>query len=502
MEDSKLEKIKSKYVIRLIFSLIKTRKSLQIIKINKELMERIDINLFHYQLYCLYSILKSTEIYNFNDIIDSPYMKLFPENVKYEIIFRLMKKEKLQGVNYINIYDEEKISLIMKFMDTFNNEFIIGDKEISKYFEKDKDKYRDAVISIISNDKKMIQKILYDSHLFENEKNYKNKIDYKDVKYLNVSNYISKIPLFDNLKYLSLSGDLYFLKLSENQFKNIKVFKRYESAEEHFYNKHLWLVNKNNREGKFQNLEELYIKETFLNDIQFAPEKLKKLNLIFDFRDKIYTFEYIINTLNIIIENYSSLVDLNIEFFYVSNESMYYDEFIKKIFNYIFNLINNLENISFKFNYLECYKYTNESKILSELLVIMDIKNKRGKIMIKDTMIDISLLEPMFNNIEEIELLISCPKHSFSTVNNNIVLLIDENNSMSKITKLKVNIQESYFNSMYIPIKSFSSLTFLKFEIDKIVSTINFPLFKNPEIKFDNLEYLHIDLNIFALEHH
>ena len=56
MEDNIIGKISSKYIIKLIFSHIKVRKSLQIIKLNKNLMDRIDIKLSHYQLYNLFSL--------------------------------------------------------------------------------------------------------------------------------------------------------------------------------------------------------------------------------------------------------------------------------------------------------------------------------------------------------------------------------------------------------------------------------------------------------------
>ena len=124
MEDNMLERISSKYIIRLLFSHIKIGKSLKIIKINKKLMERIDIKEFHYQLYSLYSSFKYSKIDNINDILNSPKMTLYPDDIKCEVIFRLMKKEKLfQNYNYINIYDQQKISLIIKLINKFNYDF-------------------------------------------------------------------------------------------------------------------------------------------------------------------------------------------------------------------------------------------------------------------------------------------------------------------------------------------------------------------------------------------
>ena len=490
MEDNKLERISSKYLIRTLFSYLKIGKSLKIIKINKKLMERIDINLFHYQLYSLYSSFKYTKIDNINDILDSPYMALFPDNVKCEVIYRLMKKKKLlQNYNYINIYEDQKVSLIMKLINKFNYDFkfIIKDNDFPNYKINETDKYKNYVKSIISKNKNFAQKILYDSQFFKED--FKN---YNDAKYL-YNNDLKNISLFDNLEYLSVSYDLEVLELSENQFKNIKVLKLYESPEKNlkYENiKNIKFINK--KQSKFQNLEELYIKKKLLDKINFEPNKLKRLNLLFDFRDKIYDYDFIINSINDIIENYSSLVDLTIEFYYISNDSIYYEEFYEKIINYYFDIKHNLENISLKFYFLDW------GKILPELFVTINNKNKNAKIMIWDINVDISVFEPLFNNIEEFELLISYSKDLYH--NNNNILSIDENNSISKITKLKIKfVDSSYSNLIYIPIKSFSSLNFIKLELYNN-SKINFPLFDNSSIKFDNLEYLHIDINIFSLE--
>ena len=127
-------------------------------------MERIDIKEFHYQLYSLYSSFKYSKIDNINDILNSPKMTLYPDDIKCEVIFRLMKKEKLfQNYNYINIYDQQKISLIIKLINKFNYDFkfIIKDSETPKNNIYEKDEYRNAIKSIISKNKSFAQKILY-----------------------------------------------------------------------------------------------------------------------------------------------------------------------------------------------------------------------------------------------------------------------------------------------------------------------------------------------------
>ena len=49
------------------------------------------------------------------------YMELYPDDVKCEVTFRLMKKEKLlQDYNFINIYDDKNLNLIIKLIVKFN----------------------------------------------------------------------------------------------------------------------------------------------------------------------------------------------------------------------------------------------------------------------------------------------------------------------------------------------------------------------------------------------
>ena len=159
MEDKIIGKISSKYIIKLIFSHIKVRKSLQIIKLNKNLMDRIDIKLSHYQLYNLFSLFNQFKLNNINDILDFPYLHLFPDDVKCEAIYRYMKKEKLlQNYYYINIYDDKKISMIKKLIEKYKNEFkfIIGDLRSLKFYYI----YDKVVIKRISIDAIPIESIL------------------------------------------------------------------------------------------------------------------------------------------------------------------------------------------------------------------------------------------------------------------------------------------------------------------------------------------------------
>ena len=476
MEDNIIGKISSKYIIKLIFSHIKVRKSLQIIKLNKNLMDRIDIKLSHYQLYNLFSLFNQFKLNNIYDILDFPYLHLFPDDVKCEAIYRYMKKEKLlQNYYYINIYDDKKISMIKKLIEKYKNEFkfIIGDP---------------------------IESILLNYLPLRDEINNYISIDFSKVKYLNLD-YSSECELssFNNLEYLLISRSTCSkLNLSENQYKNIKVLDMskllYKSPFE----------NKNDsKEKKFQNLKELYIRENLLNNINFEQEKLKKLNILFDCRYFAYEIDYIKNYLNNIIKQYTSLDELKIEIFYCDNKWInYYNSFIEEMSDYYFNLIHNLSDISFKFYYLDSNdinKYEIEDITISELL-IKNIKNKKGKFMIKGKNVKTSLFEPYFNKIEEIELLQSHESSLSLYKSVKKVLSIEEDNSLSDITKLNLKFVNSCNKLEYIPIKSFSSLKYLKLEIFDKNLTINFPLFNNSLIKFDNLEYLSIDFGNVPLD--
>ena len=120
--------------------------------------------------------------------------------------------------------------------------------------------------------------------------------------------------------------------------------------------------------------------------------------------------------------------------------------------------------------------------------------------MIKGKNVKTSLFEPYFNKIEEIELLQSYESSLSLYKSVKKVLSIEEDNSLSDITKLNLKFVNSCNKLEYIPIKSFSSLKYLKLEIFDKNLTINFPLFNDSLIKFDNLEYLSIDLGNVPLD--
>jgi hypothetical protein len=152
---------------------------------------------------------------------------------------------------------------------------------------------------------------------------------------------------------------------------------------------------------------------------------------------------------------------------------------------FLFASIQSIENFSFNF-YLLYPKYNFYVNKLK--LKIKNIRNKKSKFIIKVVNIPLEILEPYFNNIEEIDL-------SYTIVKNQSQLYIEENNAISSITKIRIN-SLGFENILYIPIKSFSSLKSLTLEIDNIHFVKDFPLFsKDSTFKFDNLEYLEIYFN-------
>jgi hypothetical protein len=240
-------------------------------------------------------------------------------------------------------------------------------------------------------------------------------------------------------------------------------------------------------------LNELYIKETLLNKIKFNPILLKKLNIIYDCKDKIYIIEYIQESINNILEHYLSLTYLNISFYYKQNEldSFTFEYFIKEMSNFLFISIKDIENITFNFYELHdntaFFCYDEKSRC-----IIKKIKNKKSKYKIKGNIIPYNIFESHLEKIEEIDL-------SFNNLKKKCSLYIEENSSISAITKIRIKYGDD--NILYIPIKSFSSLNVLQLEVDTINFIKDFPLFsKDSSIKFNNLEYLELhSYNAFDL---
>ena len=191
-------------------------------------------------------------------------------------------------------------------------------KDLNYFFggiEDEKDynvfEYHSNIREIEKIDKNIMNKILYDYYFFR----YEMKEKYiKAVKYLNIDNddigELCDISYFINLEYLSISKGFRYnykkynkliLKLSETQIKNIKTLKIHESKEiSNTLNDIIITTNSNLNKDEiiFEKLEELHIKESLINKINFYPINLKKLNIVYDDRKISYSIEYLQNSIN------------------------------------------------------------------------------------------------------------------------------------------------------------------------------------------------------------
>ena len=221
-------------------------------------------------------------------------------------------------------------------------------------------------------------------------------------------------------------------------------------------------------------MQELHIKEELINKIKFNSKKIDKLNIIYDFRDRVYSIDYLENSFTDLLEQYSGLTYPNISL-YIIIEDETEDQIIKEISHLFFNIIKNIENYSF--NIWDLYKSDYMSYCRENLR--LSIKNlPNGKIILKGKDIPIEIYKDHFKEIEKIDL------YGSGEVGD---LRIEENSSVSSIKKVSINSGIS----LHLPIKSFSSLNFLELNISQNNFYLDFPLFsKNSLIKFNNLEYI------------
>ena len=507
MNNSLWEEISSKYLLKCIFSYLRVPTTLKIIKISKKIRTILEISLFHYQYYYFFGLFRILKIETIYDIINSPYLKIFPEDTKYELICKFIEARKLftDDYLYLKIDDTKELSFIQnltkkQIKNTFN--YLFGNIEYISFNENHYntyiDYYHNNILNIIKINKINADKILFD-HCFFSKKDTKSEsnINYQEIKHINInlqyqfySGIDYDISFFNNLEYLSISlnSSIKYINkesikviLSENQYNNIKTLKINESLVIYYTIKNIIFEPAKN----FVNLNELYIKETLLNKIKFNPIILKKLNIIYDCKDKIYTIEYIQESINNILEHYLSLTNLNISFYYKQNEldSFTFEYFIKEMSNFLFISIQNIENITF--NFYELYDNTAFSCYDEKSrCIIKKIKNKKSKYKIKGNVIPYNIFESHLDKIEEIDL-------SFNDLQKKCSLYIEENSPISAITKIRIKYGDD--NILYIPIKSFSSLNVLQLEVDTINFIKDFPLFsKDSSIKFNNLEYLEL----------
>ena len=488
------ESISCKYILKKIFAYLKASNALKIIKKNKKIKSVLEISLFHYQYYYCFILFKSVTIESIDDILYSYYLQIFPENVRYDLALNLIKNRKLFKDEYVYLNIDDKIGKDFvqkikekKIINDFN--YIIGNIEQKKYDESTKKNYSDNISRIMSMD--IIDKILFDFNFFTSP-NYSKNIQHL---YINISpGEIYNISLFDNLKYLSIIFDSERIKaidinkaikiiITEKQIQNLKILKIIESKKVIYTIKNIIFETENNNDKKFfKNLKELHISKELLNKIKFDSMKLQKLNLIYDFRDEVYSIDFLKDSFNDLLEKYLHLTNLNITFYYPESYDYSINEFIQDIFFIFFDKIQNIENYSLNFwslYYNDYYGVHREECILS----IKNLPNK--KIILKGNGIPIDIFQNHFKEIEKIDL-------SLRNWNGKCNFYFEENSSISSLKK--ISIRRGTKDTLYLPIKSFSSLNFLDLDIYEIYFFNEFPLFSiDSSIKFNNLEYISLN---------
>ena len=193
MEYCPWKNISSKYIFKKILSYLKIPKALNIIKINKKIKTNFDVILFHYQYCYFFSLFKTTKIETINDILDSPYLDSFPEDIRYDLILKLIENRKLfkDKYAYINIEDNKSIEFLKKLKEKkINNCFnhIIGTIEQEYFYDRVEPNYNKSIYYIFSSE--IIDRILFDFHFFVTyNNNIINKNIFQNIKFLHIYKY-------------------------------------------------------------------------------------------------------------------------------------------------------------------------------------------------------------------------------------------------------------------------------------------------------------------------
>ena len=91
MENKLWKNISCKYILKQLFSFLKVTKALKIIKSSEKIKARLDISLFHYQYCSFFVLFKKEKIERIEDILESSYLKIFPDDKKYELILKFIE---------------------------------------------------------------------------------------------------------------------------------------------------------------------------------------------------------------------------------------------------------------------------------------------------------------------------------------------------------------------------------------------------------------------------
>ena len=485
------ENISCKHILKNIFSYLKVPKALKMINSNKKIRTTLEISLYHYQYYYFFILFKLIKVESINDILYSHYLNIVSEDVRYYLALNLIKKSKLFKDEYVYLNIDDKLSKnfirkIQKKQIKNNYNYILGNIEEKEYNKSTAINYNISISHIFSMD--IIDKILFDYNFFENSEYITCKYYFQHIKFLHINIYPGKtynISLYNNLEYLSITLDLSYKRIikdnmtikiiiSEKQTKNLKTLKIIESKKANYTINNIFFETENNKDTNlFENLKELHISEELLNKIKFNAMNLQKLNIMYDFRDKTYSIDYLENSFNNLLEQYFCLTNLNISFYYKPYKSYSSNEFIQEISDLFFLTIKNIEK--FSLNFWDLCKKTYYS--------IKNLPNKKFSITGNDIPVDI--FQNHFQEIEKIDLTFNGEKKCY--------LYIEESNSISALKHIR--IKNGADDTLYIPIQSFSSLNSLELNIDKILFHKDFPLFsKDSSIQFNNLEYIALEI--------
>ena len=293
MDKNLWEKISSKYLLKNVFSYLKVSLTLKLIKKNKKIGNTLEISLFHYQYYYYYILHKTITIEKIDDILNSPYITIFPEKIRFELILKFIQSKKLFNDEYIYLKNEKKngINFFEKLQEKnydINFKYLIGDIENEKKYE-----YNNSILNAITNlDKNCLNKILFDYSLYTEKKV---KINLQDIKYLYLDlalnndkkpKHVYDLSLIDNLEYLFLSlfynsgyfcpydnsirklfnpDGKYKIILSEKQYKNIKTLKIKDSKDItcNLIKNIIFECKDNKIKNIFENIKELHAKENY-----------------------------------------------------------------------------------------------------------------------------------------------------------------------------------------------------------------------------------------------
>jgi hypothetical protein len=185
---------------------------------------------------------------------------------------------------------------------------------------------------------------------------------------------------------------------------------------------------------------------------------------------------YFENSIVDLLDKYSNLINFNISIYFV-NDNDISSVFIQEIFNIVWPLIENIENFSLNFWDLNSRILSYQAKLR---LGIKILPNRKFALIGNE--LSANVYENHFDKIEKIDL-------SFKSRKKQCNLYLEENDSISVLKKISIN--QGIEDTLYIPIKSYSSLNSLEIKIEKINFVKDFPLFsKDYSIIFNNLEYV------------